>query len=262
MDVPAMMAGLTPSSSKASSISTWASPRAEPPPSARPMRGPDALMLLPARVSRFRPGRRRLRGGECGGGSAGDDGRQRLRSLAGEHAGELAPQLLLGRRRRGQHLLEAVEVEHVELVDLDIDVDVGLPGLELLAHDRALQDLRGRHQRGEGRRLRMLAGPDGGAADVDGHRDVGLAAEDVEGQRIDEPAVHQQATAEGDRREQRRQRDAGGNRGAQRPLADDHLLLRVEVRRHDLERNLQVGEVARDLGGQQILEQRLGLEQG
>ena len=50
--------------------------------------------------------------------------------------------------------LEAVEVQHVELVDLDVDVDVGLPRLELLAHDRALQDLRGRHQRGEGRRLR------------------------------------------------------------------------------------------------------------
>src|SRR5215510_1040654 len=37
MEVPTITLGLTPSSSKASSIGTWASPRAEPPPSARAM---------------------------------------------------------------------------------------------------------------------------------------------------------------------------------------------------------------------------------
>ena len=90
-----------------------------------------------------------------------------------EHALELALELLLGAAGGAQHLLEAVELEHVELVDLHVDVDVGLLGFELLAHDRALQDLRGGHQRGNGGRLQALAGAEGGTADVDGDRDVG-----------------------------------------------------------------------------------------
>ena len=141
------------------------------------------------RVRRLRPASRFLRGGGSRPGRAG------LGGLARQHALELALQLLLGRLGRGQHLLEAVELQHVELVDIDVDVDVGLAGLELLAHDRALQDLRGRDQRGKRRGLRPLARPAGGAGDIDGDGDVGRSLQHVEGQRVDEAAVHQQAAA-------------------------------------------------------------------
>ena len=110
--------------------------------------------------------------------------------------------------------------------------------------------------------MRTLAGRDGRAADVDGDRDVGLPVEDVEGQRIGEPAIHEHAAVDRDGREQRRQRDAGRDRGAQRALGQDRLLLGVVVGGHDLERDLEVGEVARHRRGQHELEQRLGIEQG
>ena len=186
------------------------------------MRGPDAADVSPAgysghggrlRANRFRPDSRFRRAG------IGFDGRgscrQHLGGLARQHALELALELVLGLAGGRHHLLEAVEFEHVELVDLDIDIDVGLLGLEFLAHDRALQDLRGRDERGESRRLRAVAGAQRGAADVDGDRDVGLALEDVERQRIDQSAVHQHAAVARDGREQRGQRHAGGDRAAQ-----------------------------------------------
>ena len=43
-----MITGLMPSSSNTSSMTMWANPRAEPPPRASAMRGPDAAELSPA----------------------------------------------------------------------------------------------------------------------------------------------------------------------------------------------------------------------
>ena len=60
----------------------------------------------------------------------------------------------------------------------------------------------------------------------------------------------------------RRQRHAGRHGAAQRAAVDHHLLLGVEVGRHDLERDLQLREVARQLRGQHHVEQRLGRQQG
>ena len=90
-----------------------------------------------------------------------------------------------------------------------------------------------------------------------------LPGQQIEGQRVDQPAVHQQLIARAHhRREDRRQRHAGRNRAAQRAAVDHHLLLGIEVGRHDLERDLQLREVARDLRGQHHVEQRLGRQQG
>ena len=218
-----MTAGFTPSSSSASSTTICASPRADPPPEregdagrasrrggavAHAGRLRRARRLSPAQTQPARRGRI----GASGDASGRDEGLDRL---ARQHALQLALQLLLGGLGRGQHLLEAVELQHVEFVDIDIDVDVGLRGAELLAHDRALQDLRGRYQRGKGRGLQALAGAAGGAGHIDGDGDVGGAFQHVERQRVDEAAVHQQAVVALHAAEERRQRDAGGDGAAQ-----------------------------------------------
>ena len=98
-----MMAGLTPSSSNASSMTMCASPRAEPPPSARAMRGLDAERVEPVDCrSQCAPAASRLslekcflRGGWHGG--RGAPPVWRLGGLARQYALELALELLLGR---------------------------------------------------------------------------------------------------------------------------------------------------------------------
>src|SRR4029450_12135531 len=105
-----------------------------------------------------------------------------------------ATQLFLGGRRCSHDVFKAVKVEHVIGVHLDVDVDVGLRHHELLAHDRALHDLRGGHQHGESGWMRPLAGHDGRAAHVDGDGDIGLSVKDVKWQRIGEAAVHEHAS--------------------------------------------------------------------
>src|SRR6476659_7172366 len=131
MEVPTITHGFTPSSSKASSMSTCASPRAEPPPSARatplprlpaPSSESRIWLCLPRQREPFeaqqpplaqRERRRRVDR------FRGCDSRQRLSRLAGENALELTAQLCLGGRRVCQDLLEAVEVQHVVVVHLD-----------------------------------------------------------------------------------------------------------------------------------------------
>ena len=50
IDVPAITAGLMPSSSRASITGIWASPRAPPPPRASPIRGSLRLPLPPSAI--------------------------------------------------------------------------------------------------------------------------------------------------------------------------------------------------------------------
>ena len=75
--------------------------------------------------------------------------------------------------------------------------------------------------------------------------DIVLGGDGIEGERIDEPAVHEHAAIERDRREERRQRYAGGNGSPQGVLGQDRLILGIIVGGHDLERDLEVGDVPR-----------------
>ena len=67
----------------------------------------------------------RLRAAGCGAASAAAAGTASAVWLASTRS-SWRRSCVLGRRRRGHHILEAVELEHVELVDLHVDVDVGL----------------------------------------------------------------------------------------------------------------------------------------
>jgi hypothetical protein len=154
-----------------------------------------------------------------------------------------------------------VEVEHRVLVHLHVDVDVWLLGLELLAHDGALQDLRGGDDGIEGGGRRMPAGSGGRAADVDSDDQVGLTAQDVEGERVHESAVHQHVALADDGGEDGGQRDAGGDGREERPALDDELLLGVEVRREHAQRDRQLGEIARHALGQDGPEHRFRIQQ-
>ena len=93
---------------------------------------PSRRQALQARQAPFAAGRFWLRGG---------GGRQRFGGLRGEHAQQLAPQLFFRRHGGFQDGLEAVKLQHMEFVDLDVDIDVRLLRLELFAHNGALQDL-------------------------------------------------------------------------------------------------------------------------
>ena len=215
-----MIDGLTPSSSKASSIRTWASPRADPPPSARAMRGAVALMSAASASSRLRPGRRRLRGAAWRAArSATTAGSVSTVWLASTRSSWRRSCSLAG-AAAARISLEAVEVQHVELVDLDVDVDVGLLGLELLAHDRALQDLRGRRsaprrRMGWGRLPGPIEAPLTSMATTMSASPFRIS----KGSGLTRPPSISSRPSTRDRREEGRQRHAGGDRAAQRALA-------------------------------------------
>jgi hypothetical protein len=80
----------------------------------------------------------------------------------------------------------------------------------------------------------------------------------IERQGIDEPAVDEDAAVDLDRMEDHRQRHAGGHRPAQRSRREDDRFLRVEIRRHDLQRYGEVREVARHARRHDRIEESLG----
>ncbi len=154
-----------------------------------------------------------------------------------------------------------MELQHVEFVDLHIDVDVGLLGLQFFPDDRPLQDLGRCHQRGEGRRCRLVGLRDGRAADIDCHDDVGIAFQNVERERIDEASIHQQPAIARDGGENGGQGHAGGNGTAQIACGHDDLVLSMEVGGDQLQRNAGAGKIPRHFRGQHEVQQQLRLQQ-
>ena len=119
-----------------------------------------------------------------------------------------------------------------------------MPVPQLLANDGALEDeVAGEQRLPRFRRLAWPARRVGRAAGIDGDRQIGLAGDEIEGQRIDEAAVDQHAAVDLHRLKQDRQRHAGGDRLAQRTRREHDRFLRVEIRRDDLQRDGELVEV-------------------